>query len=293
MKIIAATSKTLFILATCMFFMGCASFKGHNLPEVGVLPTPSPDAQKPTATFVFLSEADIFGKRPSPEYLQAILEAEFVGVLRESGYFGTVEKGDEGKDLAMNVHLVDSGNAAAILPALITGFSLYTIPSWATDKFGVVCIVKTTDGKQRKYELEDSSTLVQWLPMILAFPFNMPNNVPVEVRKNIYKNLILKMQEDGLFSGNYPSFGDSTSEEQAGAEKQKHKSKIVRFVAANYNSLVLDLSKGSGDHLTALLNLLEVSEADRNGAIVKIKPLYIKYEDPAELGRALDVEFPR
>ena len=85
----------------------------------------------------------------------------------------------------------------------------------------------------------------------------------------------------------------TTPEQQAGAEKQKQKSKIVRFVAANYDALVLELSKGTGDHLTALLDLLEVSEADRESAVAKIKPLYIKYDDPVELGRAIEMEFPR
>ena len=90
-----------------------------------------------------------------------------------------------------------------------------------------------------------------------------------------------------------PPLEGSTPEEQAGAEKQKQKSKIVRFVAVNYDALVLELSKGRGDHLTALLDLLEVDELDREGAVAKIKPLYIKYDDPVELGRAIEMEFPR
>ena len=84
-----------------------------------------------------------------------------------------------------------------------------------------------------------------------------------------------------------------SSEQQTGAERQKQKSKIVRFVAANYDALVLELSKGRGDHLTALLDLLEVDELDRQEAVSKIKPLYIKYDDPVELGRAIEMEFPR
>ncbi len=85
----------------------------------------------------------------------------------------------------------------------------------------------------------------------------------------------------------------TTPEEKAGAEQQKHKSKIVRFVATNYDALVLELSKGSGDHLTALLDILEVPATNREQAVAKIKPLYIKYDDPVALGRAIEMEFPR
>ncbi len=89
-----------------------------------------------------------------------------------------------------------------------------------------------------------------------------------------------------------PPLPGSTPEQKVGAEKQKYKSKIVRFVATNYDSLVLELSKGNGDHLTALLDLMEVPAVDREKTVAKIKPLYIKHDDPVELGRAIELEFP-
>ena len=64
----------------------------------------------------------------------------------------------------------------------------------------------------------------QWLPMIFAFPFNMPNKVGVEVRKNIYRNLILRMQEDGLLpkAGNLTKTGNlKISFEIAHTERDK------------------------------------------------------------------------
>lgn len=90
-----------------------------------------------------------------------------------------------------------------------------------------------------------------------------------------------------------PPHEGATLEQLSGAEQQRQKSKIVRFVATNYDDLVLQISRGSGDHLNALFDLLQVPEADRAEAIAKIKPLYIKYDDPVELGRAIEMEFPR
>ncbi len=189
---------TVIVVALCAFGTGCASFKGNNLPEVGSFPGPASDAERPSVALAFSSETDMMARRPHPERVREQLEAEFVGVLRDSGYFSAIEKAEEGKDLGMKLHLVNSGNPAAFIPAFITGLSLYTIPSWGTDRFTVVCNVRLLDGKQYEYTLEDSAMLVQWLPMIFALPFNLPTEVPVEVRKNIYKNLIIKMQEDGI-----------------------------------------------------------------------------------------------
>ena len=84
-----------------------------------------------------------------------------------------------------------------ISPAFITGFSFWTIPSWATDNFEVSCKVSTADGKTYDYKLKDSTTLVSWLPMIVVSPFKPITDI-AELRKNIYKNVIIKMQEDGI-----------------------------------------------------------------------------------------------
>lgn len=180
--------------------VGCASFKGNQLPEVGKLPPSATGAEKPDVTFKFSSGVFFVSKQEHIESVRQQMEDEFVQVLRESGYFATVTEGNEGKGIHINAMLINSGSPAGMIPAVITGLSLYTIPSWATDNFEVTAKVTTPNGKEHTYNLSDSSTLVQWLPMIFAFPFKNPIEVPVEVRKNIYKNLIQKMQEDGVLS---------------------------------------------------------------------------------------------
>ena len=194
------TGRMLTMLTTCIWFLGCASFKGHDLPEVGTLLPPKQNVARQNASYEFSSETELVKKRPHHEEARAKLEAEFVDVLHESGYFGILKNGSYENDLKITIHLVNSANPAAMLPAFITGYSLYTIPSWAKDTFEVVCNVQAADGREYEYTLEDSSIIVQWLPMILAFPFNMPLRVPVDVRKNIYRNLIKKMKDDGIFS---------------------------------------------------------------------------------------------
>ncbi len=91
-----------------------------------------------------------------------------------------------------------------MIPAVITGLSLYTIPSWATDNYNVTAKVITQNGKEHIYELTDAMTTVQWLPMIFVFPFQNMVNVSRQVRQNIWKNLILKMQKDGVLPQHVP-----------------------------------------------------------------------------------------
>ncbi len=176
--------------------LGCAVFRSNDLPEVGTLTGPVATAKKPTAGYEFASAVDMGSKRPSHEHARAIHEKEFAEVLRESGYFTTVEKGS-GKDISIIVELVDSADPAAMVGAVITGLSLYTIPSWATSTMEATCKVTTADGKTRDYKLKDSATLVQWLPMMFVFPFKPFSGIE-DMRKNIYRNLIVKMQEDGI-----------------------------------------------------------------------------------------------
>lgn len=187
---------TLFLFVMSLSLSGCAIFRANDLPEVGTLPAPSAATPKPAAGYAFSTSIAMGSKRPQHENARAAQEAEFVAVLRESGYFARVEKGS-GKDMNIAVELLETGDPAAMAGAVITGLSLYTIPSWATIDFEVVCKVTTTDGRSREYKLKDTATLVQWLPMLVVFPFKSFSEIE-DLRKNLYKNLIVKMRQDGL-----------------------------------------------------------------------------------------------
>jgi hypothetical protein len=177
-----------------LLFTGCASFSKNQLPKV-TLPQLNENDNKPSTSYSFSSGVELFGKQEHSEIIRKQLEDEFVMVFKESGYFAALTP--EGQaEIDIEVRLLNSGTPAAMIPAMITGFSLYTIPSWATDHYIVTAKVKTSDGKVRKYELKDAMLSVQWLPLILLTPFiKNPFSVSKEIRQNIWRNLILKMQE--------------------------------------------------------------------------------------------------
>ncbi|MHB8138282.1 MAG: hypothetical protein ACYDGO_07815 [Smithellaceae bacterium] len=178
-----------------LIIQGCASFPGNKLQQVSSFPPLTEVEKQKTVSYALAAEIDLFGKVNNP-LSRSIAENELADVVRESGYFTAWGSGING-EVAINAKFVNSGNPAAMIPAFITGLTLYIVPSWATDTFTLTAKVKTQDGKEYSYELEDTSTLVQWLPMVFV-PGSMIE-VPLSVRKNIWKNLILKMRQDGVF----------------------------------------------------------------------------------------------
>lgn len=186
------------ILALSYFAMGCAGFKKNMLPEIGPLPPLPAETVKPTVTYSYTSSVDMFTKNESLEFMRKKMAEEFATVLRESGYFASVSEAVSGGEVHIQTHLLNSGNPAAIIPAFITGYSLFVIPSWATDKWTVTAKVTTSDNQEYSYTLDDANVIFSWLPAIILTPFMHPIEVTGEVRKNMYKNLITQMQRDGV-----------------------------------------------------------------------------------------------
>lgn len=189
------------VFVTSLVSTGCASFKQNRLPEINGFAAAPAGSVKPSATYSFAYTYKIVGEGQGPENARVALSQEFAHVLRESAQFANVSEAASGGDMHIDAHLHNYGNPAALIPAFITGFSFFTIPSWATDRWRLTATVNTPSGDQRSYTLEDSHVLVQWLPMIVATPFKFPGQVIPEVRRNIYRNLVKTMRDNGDLEG--------------------------------------------------------------------------------------------
>jgi hypothetical protein len=188
------------LLATTFAAAGCASFKQNRLPEIsGFGPAPA-ESTRPSVTYSLAYTYKLAGEGQGPESARALLSREFAQVLTESAQFSNVSESAGGGDLHVDAQIHNSGNPAAMIPAFITGFSLFTIPSWATDHWRLTATVHTSGGDPRSYSFEDSDLLVQWLPMIFATPFKFPGTVIPEVRRNMYRNLVKSMKDNGDLS---------------------------------------------------------------------------------------------
>lgn len=174
---------------------GCAGFNANNIDKVSAdqLRTASAKKVKVFSRWDFKTDS-------SNAQLNAVKAASykkrFEDVLAAADCCA-IEVDPSEADLIVDGAAHDENSAAAIIPAFITGFSLYTIPSWVTINFHVTANAQKGAVK-RSYDVSDSMTMVQWLPMVLAFPFANPFPMEKELEDNAIRNLILKMKQDAL-----------------------------------------------------------------------------------------------
>lgn len=187
-------------LSAVLMTSGCASFKANNLPVVDQSKMMVKNTNK---TKVFSRWSIVSDDASVSEQLKsagaAVHKSYFETAIKESDCCILVE-GPTEADIIVDGKAFNENNAAALIPAFITGLSLYTIPSWVTAKIHIE--VKAESGSLKKtYDLSDSFTLVQWLPMIFALPFTggpIENGKAVDL--NTYRNLVVNMTSDGYFS---------------------------------------------------------------------------------------------
>jgi hypothetical protein len=189
----------LFVLVLMASMTGCAVFDDGKVPKTTLSPYEDNDFPKPTIAYSSTALGGVFSVKTHPEALQSIIEGELFSVLDSSEYFSRIAKRDEGADIRIDVTMTDIGSSVAMIPALITGMSLYTIPSWVTNHFNLVAKVERKDRLKKEYTLTDSVLLVQWLPMMFLFPVKNFSVIP-DLRKNMYKKVLADMKNDGFFS---------------------------------------------------------------------------------------------
>lgn len=127
----------------------------------------------------------------------AISKKAFEDALKESNCCVIVDSRNEA-DVIVDGKAFGENNAAAMIPAFITGLSLYTIPSWVTGKIHIQTKI-STGSTTKEYDLADSIKMYQWLPLIFVVPFK-GNAITTakEVDANTYRNLVNNMKVDGF-----------------------------------------------------------------------------------------------
>ncbi|MHC5065569.1 MAG: hypothetical protein ACYTG5_16515 [Planctomycetota bacterium] len=183
-------------LFACLVLASCVCVRGGQLEEVEVFASNDASATRPCAVVEFSAEFDLMAKRDDP----GMLADEFLRVLRGTKYFESVERGAGENCISISATLRMAGNEAALFFAGLTGLSLYVIPSWGTDKIELVVELSAPGVDVREYRLEDHATTLQWLPFALVFPFFSQVEVYSDIRCNMYRHLVLRMEEDGLLA---------------------------------------------------------------------------------------------
>ena len=178
---------------------GCASFQGHQLPPVQSLQPPSAETRKPSAAV----SLHVYAEKPSTgssDFMQGELDMlrGLLDAFEKSGQFSRVSSGGQG-ELNIAVQVIAARTSSLPLK-LLSLVSLFIIPSFETDQYRVSAKVTLDDGTSRNYTLTDTVTTVYGLLLLPVGFFKDPSQVTEQFRMNIWKNLILKMQQDGLLS---------------------------------------------------------------------------------------------
>lgn len=179
-----------------VLLQGCAGFKANNLAEVqpAALKVPKNSNVKIYDSWTLQSNNGLMDGKAKEHVIESHKKSfeEALG----SAHCCTIVSDPSQADLILTGRIIDENSMVGLVPAMITGFSLYTIPSWATSHVHLVVDAKRSD-KEYKYDLKDHSTMVQWLPMMFAFPFANPFAAEKEVSANAHRTLVAKLIEEG------------------------------------------------------------------------------------------------
>lgn len=187
--------KLILLFTLCAVCSGCAVFKVGDLPQAR-LQSPSPNNSKLTVSYNLRARANVFSEADMHPKYQEKLRKELGEALRKTGYFGRVSQTDKNADLKLSVLFMERGNPAAVVPAFITGFSMFTIPCWATSHQEITITAKNGD-LSKTYRAEDSARMFIWLPMAVLFPFHNFSTA-TDMQENMYYTLLEQFRRDGL-----------------------------------------------------------------------------------------------
>jgi len=176
---------------------GCASFREGKLPDITQWP-PAGGAKGKSITVVFTGQAistDVNKANPHGWYENAIAQA-----YRDSKLFSEVKTGAAGGDLLAEVKLIHRGEAN-LLMAVLTGLTLYLIPSSGTDEFTFRTAIKDKQGTViGMVEKTEAINFWQQMFLIFVYPFKNPNTVFTDTISDLNRATVIEANAKGYFN---------------------------------------------------------------------------------------------
>jgi Short C-terminal domain len=185
------------VIIAVFFLFGCASFSGNVLPKVSSFPTVS---EKPSVS-VGLSFRQYINNQPVNLFVKTAeegLQKKVVERFEKSGLYSSVAPSNPNSDITVKIDVKDDGSGSMIM-AVITGLSLYIIPSSATDTYKVSAnVLNNRKGTENKVELEDF--VIQWQQILLLplMPFCLTPVVANGVQNNLFDTLAIRVHEAAM-----------------------------------------------------------------------------------------------
>lgn len=180
-------------LLAVVFITGCASFRGKEIPNISL--EGSTDAPKMSAIDYSVTW-QINGKDSgvAVKHLDELVEK----VFNESGIFGSYKAGSGYEEIHFDITMNNHGKFSATA-SIITGLTLFIIPSYATDKYTLTVELYDKGQLFKTYQYNDyMKTWLGWvfLPMM---PGHMPGKTAEKVNENMLRAFIADLKRDRPF----------------------------------------------------------------------------------------------
>ncbi|EMY62947.1 hypothetical protein [Leptospira terpstrae] len=186
--------KSILLLITSLSLISyCGSFRENNIPTVKESEYKSDKTEK----IKVFSRWTYNSTAPDAIPRSDVHKRWFEKAILDSGCCIIVDKPTEAT-LVIDGAAFDRSHPLRIVPLFINIFTAMAIPYWATTTVDIQVAVNKGN-KKYEYQLKDSFTMVQWLPMVFVFPFTGgPIKHRDELYINTYQALVVKIKKDGL-----------------------------------------------------------------------------------------------
>lgn len=193
--------RSLVLVLAILACMSCATFREGNLAPIGNWPPTASGNTKHAITVKVATEMSINGTERLPgDVLTRKWHEHIILAYRDSKLFSSVEFGPDAEQAPVIAHatLRDDGTVSLFM-AVLTGLTLYVIPSSATDQFTLTTRFMGVDGNELGVITKtESGTLWQQLFMIFLAPGRSINGVADEILRDLNRATILEAKERGF-----------------------------------------------------------------------------------------------
>ncbi len=189
----------LLILSLLVFVSGCAAFREEVNPPITKWPPEI--SQKNKSITVQVSGNAIMNDEQKDVNVRFLEKwrAEVIRAYESSGLFSAVKSGSEQSDIYADVKITDKGQGSMGL-AVLTGLTLYLVPSKAQDCFIVRTTYKNNEGTT--LGVVEKSECINFWQQLFLFPVmftNFPGSVAKDVLFDLNRHTILEANTKGTF----------------------------------------------------------------------------------------------
>lgn len=187
--------KLLFTITLILSLSGCLAVRKNKIPEIKA-ENLSINNHNKVKTFIDNWIYDSTASYNAPNLVNYHRKA-LINAINETNCCEIV-KSQFQADLVIDGGFHNNTSQAGLAFAVITGLSLYTIPSWMNVESQVTAKV-TRKGKSQYYDINDSLFFSQWLPFAIAVPFRgFGFKDEIQMNTNLYRNFVQSLEKDGF-----------------------------------------------------------------------------------------------